>query len=62
MMSRRATIVVMLSIAVTGSVMAEDRVAWYGNWTEGLREAARTGRPILLQSAAPHCRQVSGIW
>ena len=37
-------------------------IAWFGQWTEGLKEAKKTGRPILLVSAAPHCRGVSGIW
>ena len=36
--------------------------AWYATWKSGLAEAKRTGRPILLVSAAPHCHQVSGIW
>ena len=39
-----------------------ERIAWFGTWTGGLAEAARTGRPILLVSAAPHCHGVSGIW
>ncbi len=34
----------------------------FGTWESGLREAERTGKPILLVSAAPHCAGVSGIW
>ncbi len=37
-------------------------IAWFATWEGGLREARRTGRPILLVSAAPHCAGVSGIW
>jgi hypothetical protein len=38
------------------------RIAWYGTWESGLREAKRSQRPILLVSAAPHCHRVSGLW
>ncbi len=37
-------------------------VAWYGTWEGGLAAARKTGRPILLLSAAPHCHNISGIW
>src|SRR5262245_25766347 len=37
-------------------------IQWYATWESGLREAQRTGRPILLVSAAPHCAGVSGTW
>lgn len=37
-------------------------IQWYATWESGLREAQRTGRPILLISAAPHCAGVSGMW
>jgi len=39
-----------------------DRIAWFGTWEGGLAEAARTQRPILLVSAAPHCHDVPGVW
>lgn len=39
-----------------------DRIAWYGTWDRAREDAERTGRPILLVSAAPHCHNVSGIW
>lgn len=38
------------------------KIAWYGTWKQGLAEAKRTDRPILLISAAPHCRNISGMW
>lgn len=37
-------------------------IQWYATWESGLREAQRTGRPILLVSAAPSCAGVCGIW
>jgi len=39
-----------------------DKIAWYATWKSGLAEAERSGRPILLLSAAPHCHNISGIW
>lgn len=39
-----------------------ERIAWHGTMKEGLAEAKRLGRPVLLVSAAPHCRQVPGVW
>lgn len=37
-------------------------IQWFASLNAGRDEAARTGRPILLVSAAPHCGGVSGIW
>lgn len=37
-------------------------IQWFGTWEQGLAEARRTGRPILLTAAAPQCRGISGIW
>src|ERR1700722_4802531 len=37
-------------------------ITWFTTWNSGLAEAERTGRPILLVAAAPHCAGVSGIW
>jgi hypothetical protein len=45
-----------------GNDKAEGGIAWFASWQDGLREAKRTGKPILLVSAAPHCAGVSGIW
>ncbi len=38
------------------------RIAWYGVLEDGLAEAKRTGKPIMLLSAAPQCAGVSGMW
>lgn len=40
----------------------EGGIQWYATWQSGLNQARRTGRPILLIAAAPHCHNVSGIW
>jgi hypothetical protein len=37
-------------------------IQWFATWNSALAEAQRSGRPILLVSAAPHCAGVSGIW
>jgi hypothetical protein len=37
-------------------------IQWFASLESGLREARRSGRPILLVSAAPHCAGVPGVW
>ncbi|MDP6762831.1 MAG: hypothetical protein QF903_03345 [Planctomycetota bacterium] len=37
-------------------------IAWYGTWDQALAEARRLRLPILLQSAAPRCSDVPGMW
>jgi hypothetical protein len=37
-------------------------IAWYGSMEQGLAEARRLRLPILLQSAAPRCNGVPGMW
>jgi hypothetical protein len=37
-------------------------IQWFATWEAGLREAQRTGQPILLVAATPHCGGVSGMW
>lgn len=37
-------------------------IQWFSTWQSAKAEAARTGRPILLVSAAPHCAGIPGIW
>ena len=50
----------------TSPLSAEDnppaRIAWYGDLQEGLKEAKRSSRLILLVSGAPHCLGVPGVW
>ena len=55
-----------LLLAASTLVRAEEnsipRIAWYGNLADGLAEAERSGRPILLNSGAPACLGVPGVW
>jgi hypothetical protein len=44
------------------AVKAEGGIAWFTSLDSGLKEAKRSGLPILLVSAAPHCAGVPGIW
>lgn len=37
-------------------------IAWFATWKSGLREAERSGRPILLIAGAPSCSGVPGVW
>ena len=37
-------------------------IAWYGILNDGLAEAKRTGKPILLITSAPQCNGVPGMW
>ena len=37
-------------------------IQWFATWESAKAEAARTNKPILMVSAAPHCSGVSGIW
>ena len=37
-------------------------IQWFGTLERGLAEAARTNKPILLVSGAPHCSGVPGMW
>jgi hypothetical protein len=38
------------------------KIAWYGTWVSGFAAAKRAQKPILLVAAAPHCRDVPGMW
>lgn len=49
-------------LSLMGTVQAEEEIQWFGSWKEGAAVARATNRPILLVSAAPHCRNISGIW
>jgi hypothetical protein len=41
---------------------AAGKIAWYSTLKQGLAVAKSSGRPILLLSATPHCRGISGMW
>ena len=38
------------------------QIQWFGTWRQAKAEAERTGRPILLSSAAPQCAGIPGMW
>jgi hypothetical protein len=37
-------------------------IQWFTTLSDGLNESQRTGRPVLLLTAAPHCAGISGMW
>lgn len=47
---------------VTAQPVSPPRVAWYTSWEQAQADAQRLNRPILLQSAAPQCSGVPGMW
>ncbi|MHC4452554.1 MAG: hypothetical protein ACYS0E_20835 [Planctomycetota bacterium] len=53
--------ILLLTLLATGAAAGE-KIAWYGTWERAKADAARLNRPILLLSAAPQCRNVSGMW
>ncbi|MEK7487073.1 MAG: hypothetical protein AABZ60_22320 [Planctomycetota bacterium] len=56
-------VILLIQMSVSAqSSLATAHILWYADWETGLKEATRTGKPILLLSAAPHCRNVSGMW
>lgn len=52
----------LLTFAVGALEAASPKIAWYGKLEDGLEEARRSNRPILLVSAAPQCQNVPGMW
>ncbi len=53
---------VIFLLTAAGISEATERIAWYSTLNQGLEVARKTGQPILLVSAAPHCHGISGIW
>jgi hypothetical protein len=41
---------------------AIQRIVWYTSLDQAMADAARLNRPILMQSAAPQCSGVPGMW
>jgi len=48
--------------SVPGSSKVVTGIAWYGVLNDGLAEAKRTGKPILLITSAAQCGGVPGMW
>lgn len=55
-------IIALLPAIASAQEAVAKKIGWYGTLESGLEEARKTGRPILLVSAAPHCLGVPGIW
>jgi len=49
-------------VARPAAEASSQRVAWYTSLDQAMADAARLNRPILLQSAAPQCGGVPGMW
>ena len=61
----RRTLIALAFFAALRPAAAEEpapHVQWYSTWAQAKAEAARLDRPLLLISAAPQCRGISGIW
>lgn len=46
----------------TTTEVAIPHITWFTQWNQAVKEAERLNRPILLQSAAPLCSGVPGMW
>lgn len=46
----------------SATASAPSRMAWYTSLDEARADAKRLNLPILVQSAAPQCRSVPGMW
>lgn len=58
----RLAMVLILFVGCAARAHADGGIQWFGTWSDAVREAGRTGRPILLVAGAPHCHEVPGIW
>ena len=59
---KRLTLVLLSAGILTASANPTPKIAWWPTVEQGRAEAARTGKPIFLLSAAPQCHNVPGIW
>lgn len=55
-----------IELSFSGEVMAqpygEGGINWYPSFDQGMAMARKLNKPVLLVSAAPHCRNISGMW
>lgn len=63
------TVLLAAAVTVAASLPAsaadesgKGKIAWHGTWKGGQAVAQKTGKPILLIAAAPHCHGTPGIW
>ena len=45
-----------------GSKEVVSGIAWFGVLKDGLKEAKRTGKPVMFLTAAPQCDGIPGMW
>ncbi len=41
---------------------AAEGIGWIANWRQGLVEARKSNKPILLMAGMPACGGVPGVW
>jgi hypothetical protein len=58
----RALVASLLLVTAAPALAAEERIAWFETWKDGVAAAQATNRPILLVAAAPQCHEISGLW
>ncbi len=51
-----------LTLLMPLALAADEKISWFGTWERAQAAAKATKRPILFISAAPHCKNISGIW
>jgi uncharacterized protein YyaL (SSP411 family) len=51
-----------LALQAPAAEAPKQRIAWYTSLDQAVADAERLNRPILLQSAAPQCGGVPGMW
>jgi hypothetical protein len=55
----------LLGLAASTSALAAEKtpkIAWWPTMAQARTEASRTGKPIFLVAATPHCNHISGMW
>lgn len=57
-----AALLISLSPSLPANATVEEGIGWIPTWRQGIAEANRTKKPILLVSAAPQCGGVPGEW
>ncbi|MEZ4537353.1 MAG: hypothetical protein R3D26_20490 [Cyanobacteriota/Melainabacteria group bacterium] len=57
-----AALLLSLSPSLPANAANEAGIGWIPTWKQGIAEANRTKKPILLVSAAPQCGGVPGEW
>ena len=61
---RLSMLLVMLAgLLLPCSAMAStEGIGWIPTWEQGVAEARRANKPMLVVSAAPQCHNTPGVW